>query len=68
MANNFKGKKMILSIEDIIKESVGPYDNYADGYGNGTASGLGYISVLKLETGKVKADMDEVLEGIVSYD
>ncbi len=47
---------------------MGPFDDYADGYGNVGASGLGYISVLKLETGVVKKDMDSLLEGIVSYD
>ena len=57
-----------MKLEDIVKGAVGPFDDYADGYGNAGASGLGYVSVLKLETGKVKADMDEVLEGIVSYD
>ncbi len=57
-----------MKLEDIVNGAVGPFDDYADGYGNSGASGLGYISVLKLETGKVKADMDEVLEGIVSYD
>lgn len=59
---------MELTLEQIVNGAVGPFDNYADGYGNPGASGLGYISVLKLETGKVKADMDKVLEGIVSYD
>ncbi len=57
-----------MKLEDIINGAVGPFDEYADGYGNNGSSGLGYISVLKLQTGKVKADMDEVLEGIVSYD
>lgn len=57
-----------MNLEDIVKGAIGPFDKYADGYGNAGASGHGYISVLKLETGKVKADMDEVLEGIVSYD
>ncbi len=58
----------MMKLEDVVNGAVGPFDDYADGYGNAGASGLGYISVLKLETGKVKADMDEVLEGIVSYD
>ncbi len=59
---------MILKPEEIVKGAIGPFDDFADGYGNPGASGLGYISVLKLETGKVQADMDKVLEGIVSYD
>ena len=59
---------MMFDLENIINGAVGPFDNYCDGYGNVGAGGIGYISVLKLETGIVKADMDEVLEGIVSYD
>lgn len=57
-----------MKLEDIVNGAVGPFEEYADGYGNPGANGLGYISVLKLETGVVKADMDKVLEGIVSYD
>jgi len=57
-----------MKLEDIVNGAVGPFDLYCDGYGNAGSSGLGYISVLKLQTGKVKADMDVVLEGIVSYD
>ena len=59
---------MTLSLEEVVDGAVGPFDDYADGYGNSGASGLGYISVLKLETGIVKHDMDTGLEGIVSYD
>jgi histidine decarboxylase len=57
-----------MKLEDVVNGAVGPFENHADGYGNSGASGLGYVSVLKLQTGKVKADMDETLEGIVSYD
>jgi len=57
-----------MKLEDVVNGAVSPFDDYADGYGNAGSSGLGYISVLKLQTGKVKADMDKVLEGIVSYD
>jgi histidine decarboxylase len=67
-----KGEDMITSQvmtkADVVEGAVGPFDDYCDGYGNPGASGLGYISVLKLETGKVRKDMDTVLEGIVSYD
>jgi histidine decarboxylase len=59
---------MVLSLEERVNGAVGPFDDYCDGYGNVGSSGLGYISVLKLQTGKVKKDMDTVLEGIVSYD
>ncbi len=54
--------------EDVVDGAIGPFTSYCDGYGNPGSSGLGYISVLKLQTGKVKADMDVVLENIVSYD
>jgi histidine decarboxylase len=59
---------MKMTLEDVVNGAVGPFDNYSDGYGTVGANGLGYISVLKLEAGIVKADMDQVLEGIVSYD
>jgi histidine decarboxylase len=57
-----------MKLNDIVNGAIGPFDSYCDGYGNAGASGLGYISVLKLQTGTVKADMDVVLENIVSYD
>ncbi len=57
-----------MKLEDIVNGAIGPFDDYCDGYGNVGSNGLGYISVLKLQTGKVKADMDVVLENIVSYD
>lgn len=59
---------MTFSLEEMVNGAVGPFDSYCDGYGNVGASGLGYISVLKLETGKTPMDMDNLLEGIVSYD
>jgi histidine decarboxylase len=57
-----------LAIADVVNGAVGPFDDYCDGYGNPGASGLGYISVLKLSTGMVAKTMDSGLEGIVSYD
>ncbi len=60
--------KKTLTLKKVVNGAVGPFDVYCDGYGNPGSSGLGYVSVLKLETGKVKKDMDHVLEGIVSYD
>ncbi|MFC2149609.1 histidine decarboxylase, pyruvoyl type [Candidatus Auribacterota bacterium] len=59
---------MVLSLKEIVNGAVSPFEDYCDGYGNPGTSGLGYVSVLKLETGKVKKDMDDILEGIVSYD
>ena len=59
---------MAMSLAEVVNGAVGPFDDYCDGYGNAGASGLGYVSVLKLETGIVLVDMDTLLEGIVSYD
>lgn len=67
-AGELKGFKQALTSKEIVNGAVGPFDSYCDGYGNPGSSGLGYVSVLKLETGKVRADMDVVLEDIVSYD
>ncbi len=57
-----------MKLHEGVSGAIGPFEQYCDGYGNAGAAGKGYISVLKLQTGKVEADMDEVLEGIVSYD
>jgi histidine decarboxylase len=57
-----------LSLTEVVDGAIGPFRDYCDGYGNPGAKGLGYINLLKLEIGLVKADMDEVLDGIVSYD
>jgi len=57
-----------VDLKDVANGAIGPFESYCDGYGNAGSSGLGYVSVLKLQTGKVKADMDVVLETIVSYD
>lgn len=59
---------MSLNLEQVVNGAVGPFENYCDGYGNPGTSGVGYISVLTLSTGKVEKKMDQVLEGIVSYD
>ena len=59
---------MSFSLKQVVNGAVGPFEDYCDGYGNPGASGVGYISVLTLSTGKVAKKMDHVLEGIVSYD
>lgn len=59
---------MSLTLDQVVNGAVGPFDEYCDGYGNPGTSGVGYISVLTLSTGKVLKKMDHVLEGIVSYD
>jgi histidine decarboxylase len=57
-----------MNLNQVLNGAVGPFDGYCDGYGNPGASGPGYLSLLKLETGIVRMDMDTLLEGIVSYD
>lgn len=57
-----------MKLEDIVNGAIGPFENYCDGYGNPGSSGLGYISVLTLETGKVQKHLDHELESIVAYD
>ncbi len=62
------GSCEVMSLKHVLNGAIGPFDDYCDGYGNPGASGLGYLSILKLETGIVRMDMDTLLEGIVSYD
>jgi histidine decarboxylase len=62
------GPPPALTLEQVVNGAVGPFERYCDGYGNPGASGLGYISLLKLEVGMSPADMDPVLDGIVAYD
>jgi histidine decarboxylase len=57
-----------MTLADVVNGAVSPFDDYCDGYGNPGASGMGYISVLKISTGMVAQHMDTVLEGIVSRD
>lgn len=58
----------MLTLDDVINGAVGAFDDHCAGYLNPGASGLGYIAVLKLSVGTVTTDMDDGLEGIVSYD
>lgn len=48
--------------------AIGPFPDYCDGYGRPGATGLGYVSVLKVETGAVVKTDDALLDGIVAYD
>lgn len=57
-----------MDLDDVINGAVGAFTPYCAGYLNPGASGAGYISVLKLSVGTVVTDMDDGLEGIVSYD
>ncbi len=57
-----------MTLVDVVNGAIGPFDDYCGGYGNPGASGLGYISVLKMSTGMVARQMDTVIEGIVSHD
>jgi histidine decarboxylase len=63
------GKEPVLpNLATIVNGAIGPFDKYCDGYGNPGASGLGYICAMTLGIGMVEQDMDDVLNGIVSYD
>jgi histidine decarboxylase len=53
----------------VVNGAVGPFGPYCMGYMNPGASGLGYISTLKLSTGIVSMEgLDIGTQGIVSYD
>ena len=63
------GLGLSMSLPDVVNGAVGSSDRYCMGYLNPGASGLGYISTLKLSTGKVSMQgLDAGTEGIVSYD
>ena len=49
-----------------IDGAIGPFDDHCDGYGNPGSSGVGYVSVLKLSTGTVAENADEILEEMVA--
>jgi histidine decarboxylase len=56
-------------LEEVVRGAVGPVGPYCMGYMNPGASGLGYISTLKLSTGIVSVEgLDVGTQGIVSYD
>ncbi len=57
-----------LLLTDVVHGAIGPFSDHCDGYGNPGATGLGYITVLTLETGRGQNDLDEVLNGIVAFD
>jgi histidine decarboxylase len=57
-----------MKMTDIVNGAIGAFPDNCAGYLNPGATGLGYIATLTLSVGKVKADMDIGLEGIVSYD
>jgi len=63
------GAGLAITLADVVNGAVGPSDRYCMGYLNPGASGLGYISTLKLSIGLVNVTgLDPGTEGIVSYD
>src|SRR5260370_14281758 len=63
------GLGLSMSLPDVVNGAVGSSDRYCMGHLNPGASGLGYISTLKLSTGNVSMKgLDAGTEGIVSYD
>ena len=61
-------KRKSFSPETILLNSISPYNDYCDGYGNPGATGSGYINVIKLETGIARKGMDLMLDKILSFD
>ncbi len=57
-----------MDLKDVVNGAVGPFPDNCAGYMNPPSQGIGYIAALKLSLGTVVADMDDGLEGIVSYD
>lgn len=57
-----------LVAEMIDKTAISPFWDYCDGYGMPGATGVGYVSVLKVSTGAVLKTDDVLLDGIVAYD
>lgn len=58
-----------MELTEVVNGAIGAFPSHCAGYLNPGASGLGYIVTLKLSVGHLLiADMDFVLEGIVSYD
>ena len=55
-------------IRHVVNNAMGPFPNNCAGYMNPPTRGWGYIAALKLSIGTVPADMDDGLDGIVSYD
>ncbi len=58
-----------MELTEVVNGAIGAFPSHCAGYLNPGASGLGYIVTLKLSVGHLLiADLDFVLEGIVSYD
>jgi len=57
-----------LHLKHVVDNAIGPFPQNCAGYMNPPAQGWGYIAALKLSIGTVPADMDDGLDGIVSYD
>jgi len=57
-----------MDLHYVANGAVGAFDDYCAGYLDPGATGLGYITTLKLSIGMVKAGTDIGLERIVSYD
>lgn len=64
MSSNFE-----FPLTDVVNGAVGSFEPYCMGYMNPGASGLGYISTMKLSVDKVDIrGLDVGTAGIVSYD
>lgn len=59
---------LAVAAPTIDKTAISPFDSYCDGYGMPGATGIGYVSVLKVSTGTVEKSDDFLIDGIISYD
>ena len=57
-----------MKLSRVVNGAVSAFEYYCAGYLNPGASGLGYITTVKLSVGRVKSKGDKGTEKIVSYD
>jgi len=57
-----------MKLAEIVDGAVGPYEYNCDGFNNAGASGMGYISVLKIATSKTKQTTDATMDLVISHD
>lgn len=62
------------SLSETVRNAVGPFEAYCDGYGNPGAKGTGYVSVITLHIGKAPKTLTlagqngKGLDGTVAFD
>lgn len=56
-----EAKEHTLNKRAIVEGAIGPFKSYCAGYGNPGSSGLGYVSVVTLHTGKISREENKNL-------